>query len=640
MPKFNELIKDNFLYYASYVICDRAIPHLDDGLKPVQRRILHTLMEMDDGRFHKVSNVIGACMKYHPHGDQSISAALVNLAQKGLFIETQGNFGNIFTGDEASAPRYIECRITPFAKSMLHYPKITDYVDSYDGRNKEPSIYPAMLPLVLLLGVEGIAVGMSTTVLPHAIREIITAMRNAIKGGTTELFPDFVTGGVIDVQDYDDGMGRVKVRAKIEVIDDKRLLITELPYGKTTESLIHSIEQAAQKKKCSIAEINDFTTDTVEIELKTSRGIAATEVLDSLYAFTDCEVSIRCELLVIQDGKPRRMRVSEVIAHHAKEICKHLKTILQVEYQERLKELRLRNLERIFIEERIYRHIEKEKTPTAIIDCVKTHMHSFIQAFPKEYAADLSKEEIDHLLRIPIRRISLYDIEKAKQDELALQKALADIRVQLSDIPQYALEFLNNLEKKYLSLLPERKSRIRSFERVIAKSVAVRNIPVFYDEKRLTIGTKIRSGEKVLTASSFDRLLLLRSDGHYSVVPLPEKLVCGNLVFCGLAAKDSLQEYVFTVVFANAEGQAYVKRCQILQFILNRAYSIIPEQTKLLACSLAKKGKILLEFDPKGLKRGSKKTASFLVQDFAIKGVKSKGQRLHIRTTKSARIKT
>ncbi|HOT63762.1 MAG TPA: DNA topoisomerase IV subunit A, partial [Treponemataceae bacterium] len=375
----------------SYVIRDRAIPDLEDGLKPVQRRILHTLFEIDDGKFHKVANVVGQCMKYHPHGDASIGDALVVLANKELFIDRQGNFGNILTGDQASAARYIECRATPLAKELLHNPDITSYVPSYDGRNREPTAFRAKLPILLAIGAEGIAVGMSTKVLPHNIRELIEAEILCLEGKPFKLYPDFPSGGFVDVSEYADGKGKVLVRAKFDLSDDKRIVIRELPFGSTTESLIASIEAAARSGKIKVSEINDFTAENVEIEIKLQRGVYAADVVDALHAFTECEQSISCNLLVIKDNYPVVMTVTEVIKDHAKRLVKILKEELELEKANLIERLHMRTLERIFVEERIYKKIETMKTADGVLNAV---LKGFVP-FRKELVRDVTEDDVD-----------------------------------------------------------------------------------------------------------------------------------------------------------------------------------------------------------------------------------------------------
>ena len=362
MAYVKNLFDSNFIQYASYVIRDRAIPEIIDGLKPVQRRILHTLLEKDDGRLTKVAKVCGDVATYHPHGDASIYTALVNLANKEIFIDKQGNYGNMYTGDGPAAPRYIECRLRPVTRDILYNPKITQYVPSYDGRAKEPVCFRAKLPLVLIMGAEGIAVGMSTQILSHNVHEVIEAEKKCLRGEPFQLFPDFQTGGLIDCSEYKDGLGKIVTRARMDTSDEKRIVITELPYGCTTESLMDSIEKAARTGKVKIASINDFTSATVNVEIKLPRGVYVKDVVDSLYAFTDCEKTVYCNLLVIKDNMPVQMTVTEVIEYHSKQLLGILKEELEVERAELMEKLHLRTLERIFIEERIYKSIEQMKT--------------------------------------------------------------------------------------------------------------------------------------------------------------------------------------------------------------------------------------------------------------------------------------
>ena len=358
MAYVKNLFDQNFIQYASYVIRDRAIPELVDGLKPVQRRILHTLLVMDDGRFHKVAGVVGACMKFHPHGDASIYTALVNLANKELFIDKQGNYGNIFTGNAAASARYIECRIRQVTKDILvTNSAITEYIDSYDGRNKEPVMFQAKLPVVLITGAEGIAVGMSTQIMSHNVHEVIEAEKKCLRGEEFQLFPDFQTGGLIDCSEYKDGLGKLITRAKIDTSDPKKIVITELPYGSTTETLIESIEKAAKNGKVKIASINNYTSQSANIEITLPRGVYTKDVVDSLYAFTDCEKTVYCNLLVIRDNMPVQMTVTEVIEFHAKQLIRVLKEELEYEKQQLLEKRHLMTLERIFIEDRVYKEI-------------------------------------------------------------------------------------------------------------------------------------------------------------------------------------------------------------------------------------------------------------------------------------------
>ena len=411
MAYVDTLYQKNFVEYASYVIKDRAIPHVDDGLKPVQRRILHALFELDDSKFHKVANVIGHTMRYHPHGDGSIYSALVVLANKELFIDRQGNFGNIYTGDMASAARYIECRLSPLASEVLFDPEITEYVDSYDGRNREPVILPAKLPVLLAQGAEGIAVGMATRILPHNLIELLEAQVACMKDEEFELLPDFPTAGMADVSQYEDGTGKVLVRARMDLSDPKRIVITEIPYGTTTELLIASIEDAARKNKVKISSIHDYTAENVEIEIKLPRGVYGQEVVDALYAFTDCELSLSCNPVVIDGDKPRVMGVAGILRHNVDRLVDILKAELQVE-QGRLEDrMHARTLERIFIENRIYQEIEDKKSSDAVLNAVL----SGLEPHHEEIGREVTRDDVDTLLRIPIRRISLYDIERARK---------------------------------------------------------------------------------------------------------------------------------------------------------------------------------------------------------------------------------
>ena len=441
MAYVKNLFDSNFIQYASYVIRDRAIPELIDGFKPVQRRILHTLLENDDGKFTKVANVVGKVMAYHPHGDASIYSALVNLANKEIFIDKQGNFGNMYTGDSASAPRYIECRLRPVTKEIIYNPKITQYVPSYDGRSKEPVVFRAKLPLVLITGAEGIAVGMSTQILSHNVHEVIEAEKACLRGEPFQLFPDFPTGGLIDCTEYKDGLGKIVARAKMDTSDDKKIVITELPYGSTSESLMDSIEKAARNGKVKIASINDFTADTVNIEIRLPRGVYVKDVVDSLYAFTECEKTVYCNLLVIKENMPVQMTVTHVIEHHAKQLVEVLHDELEFEKSELNEKLHLRTLERIFIEERIYKSIEEMKTDEAVKAAVKD---GFIP-FKKELLRGVTDEDVAHLLKIPIRRISLYDINKNQQEVNAINARLKEIARLLRHLTDYALSWLEGL---------------------------------------------------------------------------------------------------------------------------------------------------------------------------------------------------
>jgi topoisomerase-4 subunit A len=631
MAYVKKLFEDNFLYYASYVIKDRAIPDIEDGLKPVQRRILHTLFEQDDGKYHKVANVVGACMKYHPHGDQSIYSALVVLANKDLFIDRQGNFGNIYTGDEASAPRYIECRATPLAKDVLYNPKTTSYVDSYDGRNQEPVVFPAKLPVILMIGAEGIAVGMSTKILPHNPIEVIEAEIACLRGKPFELYPDFPTGGLADVSQYADGMGKVRVRAKLDTSDPKRIVIRELPFGTTTESLIESIEAAAKAGRIKIASISDFTTESVEIEIRLQRGVYAEEVIDSLYAFTECESSISCNFLVIKDGLPVQMTVDEVIRHHAKRLVGILKSELQIEEKELLDEIHARTLERIFIEERVYKTIENKKTQEGIAKGVTDGL----SAFRKEIGREVTLEDVERLLKIPIRRISLYDIERAKEEMARLTTRLREVKRHLGHLTDYAVGYLEGVAKR---LKPHwgRKTELSGFAVVDAKEVARRDIALRYDGQSGYLGTSVSTGEARAQVSSFDKVLVIRRSGIWSVVPVPEKLfVDQGLLYCAVADKDALADLIFTIVYKDgANGFPHIKRFRIEAWIMNKDYPLLPDGAQVLWFTSAPASPFTVKYAPKA--RQKVKDEDFRVQDFELKGIKANGVRLAPREAVSA----
>src|SRR5262245_12490728 len=438
-------VNTSFLEYASYVIRDRAIPHLTDGLKPVQHRILWALHEKDDGRFIKVANVVGHTMQYHPHGDASISDAIVVLANKRYLIEGQGNFGNIFTGDPPAASRYIECRLTDLARSELFNDEITEFVPSYDGRNKEPVTLPCKLPLTLMLGTECIAVGLSARILPHNFPELLEAQIAILKKQPFKCLPDFPTGGQMDPRDYQDGKGSVKVRAKIRVKDESTVLIKEIPPSTTTDSLIASIEDAARKGKLKVKSINDFTSEEVEIEIKCPSGVDAEKLVDALFAFTDCEVTIASRIVVIKDNRPVEMTVSEVLRENTTQLVEVLKRELELKLKKLEDELHFRTLERIFIEERIYKGIEKCKTNEAVMAAV----HDGFKPFRKQLYRDLVDADVEKLLSVRIRRISLFDINKHREETDQVKADLEQTRKDLKNLTKFVIAHLERLLEKY-----------------------------------------------------------------------------------------------------------------------------------------------------------------------------------------------
>ena len=635
MSYVKTLFNTNFLEYASYVIKDRAIPHLDDGLKPVQRRIIHSLLEMDDGKFHKVANVTGHCMKYHPHGDVSIYSALVVLANKDLFIEKQGNFGNIYTGDQASAARYIECRILPLAKKILFNPLITEFEDSYDGRNKEPVVFPCKIPLVVIQGAEGIAVGMSTKILPHNFNEVLEAVKCSLLNKPFILYPDFPTGGFVDVSGYEDGLGKVLVRAKMdESKDGKRITIREIPYGTTTETLISSIENAVRKGRIKISTINDYTTHEVEIEIKLARGVKTSDMLDALYAYTDCETSISVNLLIIRDEKPAIMTVSEVVNYHSGKLLEVLTAELKIEQKNLKDKLHARTLEQIFIEERIYKKIETQKSKEGVLSSV---IKGF-EPFKAQIKREVTVEDVERLLRIPIRRISLYDINKAKREMDEINQRLKEIAFHLKHIVEYAVDFLSDIQESRVEF-SERKTNIISFEKIEIKDVVSRDMVMRYDNATGYLGIDVKSGSQLFNTSELDKVLFIRKDGTYMICKAPQKLfVNKDMWYCGLAEKDVVSNVVFTILYRNDKTKhVYLKRCKIEQFIMDRSYEIVPEDCRILKLVTVTTGNLVLKYKPKP--RLQILEEDFEISEFLVKGVKAGGSRLSTKEVKSFSLK-
>jgi topoisomerase-4 subunit A len=556
----------------------------------------------------------------------------VVLANKDLFIEKQGNFGNVLTGDEASAARYIECKVTPFAKHVLYNPELTDFEDSYDGRNREPLVFPAKIPVVLIQGAEGIAVGMSTKILPHNLIEVLEAVQGALRGEIPDLYPDFLSGGLIDVSAYDGGQGKVLVRAKLDTSDPKRIVIRELPYGTTTESIMASVENAARRGKVKIAGINDFTTENIEIEVKLPRGVYTEDVVDALYAFTDCEMSISTSLLVIKDGNPHSMRVSEVIAHHARKLEEILKAELELEQRHLRDRLHARTLERIFVEERIYKDIEEMKTQESVVAAV---IEGF-KPFAKQIKRRVTEEDVERLLKIPIRRISRYDIEKARKEVEEIKSRLAQIKEHLSDIKSYAHGYLQDIIDSRKTDFP-RKTTIRSFDRTDVREAAQRNLTLRYDSGTGYLGYEVGSGKALFDVSPYDRVLVMRASGDYSVINVPDKVFVGKgMLSCGLADKEVLAKKVFTIIYRNEENKfPYIKRTKIEQFILDKNYSIVPPKSKILKVTTRDNVSVHLTYKPKPRMQVTEE--SFPLKDYLVKGVRASGTRLAAKEVKSVK---
>jgi topoisomerase-4 subunit A len=527
---------------------------------------------MDDGKFHKVANVVGSTMKYHPHGDQSIYAALVNLANKDVFIDKQGNFGNSYTGDGASAARYIECRLTPLAKESLFNAEITEFEESYDGRNKEPIHLPAKIPVLLLHGAEGIAVGMSTKILPHNFNELLDAQIRHLRGQKFHLFPDFYQGGTIDVSGYEDGLGKIKVQARIEVTDPKTLTIRELPAGQTTEGLISSIEDAVQKGKVKVSSINDFTTDQVEIEIKLPRGANPDVTLQTLYAFTNCESSISCNCLVIQENRPVVVTVSDVLRHNTERLVDHLRRELEIELGKLEDKFHAKTLEQIFIENRIYKRIEECTTQEAIF----SEVYAGLEPFRHMLNRDVVDEDIERLLRIPIRRISLFDMNRNKQELDDILARMDEIRHHLANIVDFTIAFIKDVKSRYGRYYP-RCSRIKQLDAVDVKEIALANVKVGHDRGNGFIGTAVKTDEPIL-CTEFDRLVVLKSDGTYRVIPIPDKEYVGRV----FAVLRSDKEQVYGIIYRDKKSKkCYVKQFCIGSYIMNKDYRCIPKNAKI-----------------------------------------------------------
>jgi topoisomerase-4 subunit A len=613
-----------FLDYASYVIRDRAIPNLADGLKPVQRRILWALHTMDDGRFMKVANVTGETMKYHPHGNASIDDALVVLANKRYLIEGQGNYGNIFTGDPPAAPRYIECRLTELARTELFNDEITEFVPSYDSRNKEPVVLPCKLPLLLMLGTEGIAVGMSARILPHNFPELLEAQIAILKKQSFKCLPDFQTGGLMDARGYKDGTGEVKVRAKIKIKDESTVLITQIPPTTTTESLMGSIEDASRKGKIKVKSVDDFTAEDVEIQVKAPSGVSTEKLVDALYAFTDCEVTIASRITVIKDNRPVEMTVSDVLRANTDQLVETLKRELELKEKKLLDELHFRTLERIFIEERIYKKIEQCKTNEAVVAAV----YDGFRPFKKELIRELTDPDVDRLLQVRIRRISLFDINKHREEIEKTKGDLSETRKNLKNLTKYVIAHLEALLAKYGPLYP-RLTKSSRYDEVDAKEVAFKAFKVAYDRESGYVGHKVSGQEFQVECTKFDKILLVFKDGHYQVVELPEKQFVGpDLVFAGLPVR----ERIFTCAYTNREA-TYLKRFKFGGTIMNKIYHCIPPKSKVLYFEPETPPELYIKYKPAAYQKINQQTCN--PAEIEIKGPKTRGRQISIKDVSS-----
>lgn len=618
------MIDTNFLQYASYVIKDRAIPDLEDGLKPVQRRILFSLHENDDGKFTKVANIVGHAMQYHPHGDASIADALVTLANKRYLIEGQGNYGNIYTGDPPAASRYIECRLTPMARDELFNSDLTKFVPNYDGRRKEPVTLPTKLPLLLMLGADGIAVGLSTKIMPHNFVELIEAQIAILQKKPFRVVPDFLTGGILDVTDYEKGNGKIKVRAVIENKGDSSLVIRELPFGTTTDNLIASIEDAARKKKIQIKSIQDYTAESVEIEIKLGQGQSATKAISSLYAFTHCEQSISPRLVVIHEGRPREMDVDEVLRFNTERLVEILKAELQLEKAKLQEEIHRKTLVQIFVENRIYKDIEEQET----LEGVRKAVLDGVNQFRNKLERDVTPEDVDMLLGIPIKRISRFDINRNEKEIGCIRDRLKEIEKHLKRLTAYAISYLKRMLKTYGGDGAGRRTRIATFKAVEVRELTSTELSIQYDADKGFLGHAVK-GEERIQCSSLDKIILVWKDGRYRMMPPPDKLfVDKDLIYCGLYDREK----EFTTVFTHNQT-TYMKRFVFGGAIQNKEYRLAPDPSTLLFLQDGRVDTLYVKYRKE--KRQRIHQQAFDTSSLLVKGAKARGSQMTMKRVSS-----
>ncbi len=573
--KLTGMYQNWFLDYASYVILERAVPHLYDGLKPVQRRILHAMRELDDGRYNKVANVVGHTMQYHPHGDASIAGALVQLGQKELLIDCQGNWGNILTGDSAAAPRYIEARLSRFANEVVFNPKTTEWKLSYDGRNKEPITLPVKFPLLLVQGVEGIAVGLSSKILPHNFNEVCDAAIAYLQKETFTLYPDFQTGGCIDVSRYHDGdrTGRVRIRAKITKSDDnKTLTITEIPYGKTTPIIIDSILKAVDNGKIKIRKVDDNTSDKVEILVHLAPGVSSDKTIDALYAFTDCEISITPCCCVIDDHTPRFLTVSELLRRSVDSTKELLRMELQIRKGELLEQLHFASLESIFIEERIYK--DKEFEQAKDMDTALAHIDLRLTPYKETFIREITRDDLLRLMEIKMARILRFNKEKAEELIARLQKDIKEIDRQLGRMTEVTIKWFTMLKEKYGAQYP-RQTEIRNFDTIVAAKVVEANQKLYINRAEGFIGTSLKKDEFVTNCSDIDDIILFYRDGKYKVVKVSEKIFVGKNVIHVDVFKKNDKRTIYNVVYRDGKnGIHFIKRFAATGMTRDREYDL------------------------------------------------------------------
>ncbi len=572
LVKITGMYKDWFLDYASYVILERAVPAIYDGLKPVQRRILHSMKDLDDGRYNKVANIVGHTMQYHPHGDASIADAMVQVGQKELLIDTQGNWGNILTGDRAAASRYIEARLSKFALEVVFSPKVTDWQLSYDGRKKEPVHLPVKFPLLLAQGAEGIAVGLSTKILPHNFIELMNASIQHLKGKKYTLYPDFQTGGIIDIQAYNDGYrgGKIRVRAKISQLDKNTLVINEIPYGTTTSGLIENILKANEKGKIKIKKIEDNTAASVEIIIHLPAGISPDKTIDALYAFTDCESSISPLGCVIIDNKPHFIGVSEMLSLSTDHTVTLLKKELEVQLEEFENQWHSASLERIFIENRIYRDIEEENTWEGVLEAINNGLKPHISILKRPVV----EEDLVKLTEIRIKRISKFDIDKAQQKIDALEGDIAEVKNHLTHLVDYAINYFTHLIKTY-GKGKERKSEIRIFDDVDAKKVVVRNQKLYLNRTEGFIGTTLKKDEYLCDCSDIDDIIVFTKEGKMQVVKVDSKVFVGKDIIHAAIFKKNDTRTIYNMIYKDGKnGSSFIKRFAVKGVTRDKIYDL------------------------------------------------------------------
>ena len=621
-----------FLDYASYVILERAVPHIDDGLKPVQRRILHSMKTLDDGRFNKVANIVGNTMQYHPHGDASIYEALVQLGQKELLVETQGNWGNILTGDGAAAGRYIEARLSQFALDVLYNPKITEWTPSYDGRKKEPVTLPSKFCLLLAQGVEGIAVGLSSKILPHNFNEILDASIAYLRGEDFTLYPDFPTGGFIDVSRYNDGErgGAVRVRSKIEKIDNKTLAITEIPYGKTTATVKASIQSAAESGKIKIRKIDDNTAMTANIIVTLQPGTSSDKTIDALYAFTDCEVSISPNCCVISEDKPHFLGVSDVLRHSVSRTREILRAELQIQLAELREQLHTISLERIFIEERIYKDREYEQSRTK--EEAVRHIDRRLEPFKKDLIREVTDEDIIRLFEIKMGRILRFNREKSDEQIASINERIAELNHHLEHLTDYTIAWFEGLKKKYGDAFP-RRTVVRSFDNIQAATVAEANERLYINREEGFIGTALKKDEFLCNCSSLDDVIVFYKDGRYKVVKVADKLFIGKNVQYVNVFKRGDERTIYNVIYQDGKGGTYyMKRFAVTAVNRDREYNLTPGKPGTKICWFTANPNGEAEVVKVTLKPKLRLNKLQFDVDFADLAVKGKGSRGNIVT--------